>query len=187
MLHPARDMHSDEPGGTSKSSSFHRALWGLAVPVIGIAVGSRLTVPDTVDPGYYGLPAQTLGAFVDQSFSRILDEAFRSNRVFEHPDVPDDLLLLVASESCGPSREALLLLASMDHGRPVLVAHQGGSDEWIRELSGGMNPAPQELSDLIFSALPRVGTPTLIAVSQRTVVSFGMGSLWVSAHYGSPE
>jgi hypothetical protein len=180
-------MDSDEPARTSTSSSFHRALWGVAILAIGISVGSRLSVPDVVDPGYYGLPAQTLGAFVDQSFSRILDEALRSKRIFDHPDVSDDFLLLVASESCGPSREALQLLASKNHGRPVFVAHKGGSDEWVRELSDWMNPAPQELSDLIFSALPRVATPTLIAVSHRTVVSFGMGSLWVSAHYGSPE
>ncbi len=71
MLHPGSDIDSEEPAGTSEFSWFQRALWGVAILVLGTAIGTRLARPEAVDPGHHGLSAQDLGSFVDLRSLRV--------------------------------------------------------------------------------------------------------------------
>lgn len=112
---------------------------------------------------------------MDDSFSKILDEAFREGDIFDIDTLEGAFWVILASEYCAPSVRLIDEIRTRDIEVPILVISEDESDDWIEGLPFPFRQAPSDVRSTVLSEISVPLTPTLIEVGFRTVIGFHLG------------
>jgi len=166
------DHDSGRLGNSNRGASLKVSPWLLACLAVGFTAGLAWSPRGAAETEHVpGMTRQELAEYVQRSFVRILDPAFRDAGAFEASEFDRSLDILLVAPNCAPSARVLEVLrreGSVD-GSMVLVS-ASGDEEWIRALHPELPIADAWLAELVRTTIPiRVG-PTLIETRLRTVV-----------------